>query len=82
MIGKVLGQRNYVREEEDTDMNNLKRIVVTQSDSRYIADRPDLPGSPVIGYGKSWKEAIGDLLWHDQLGLGIEIEVIKKDTKK
>lgn len=62
-------------------MNNLKKIVITQSDGRYTADRPNLPGSPVVGYGKSWKEAIGDLLWHDQLGLGIEIEVIKENKK-
>lgn len=58
------------------------RVVVTCNGGVYTADRPDLPGSPIVGYGKTWKEALGDLLWHDQIHLGIRIEIPKEDMKK
>lgn len=49
------------------------KIVVMKSGDLYIADRPDLPGSPIVGYGKTTKEAIGDLIYNDMKSFNIEI---------
>lgn len=46
---------------------------------RYIADRPDECGSPVVGYGKTPLEAIGDLILNDQETFGIEISVTSEE---
>ena len=49
------------------------KVVVTQKrKNMFCADRPELPGSPYCGYGRTWKEALGDLLLNAQKDFGIE----------
>ena len=49
---------------------------------RYCADRPELSGSPSVGYGKTPKEALGDLIYSVYEDLGITLELPKKEYKR
>lgn len=41
----------------------MNRIIIKeQEDGTFMADRPHLPGSPIIWRGRTWKESLGDLL--------------------
>lgn len=41
----------------------MNRIVIKeQENGKFIADRPKEPGTPIVGRGSTWKEALGDLL--------------------
>lgn len=66
-------------------MNKLKiKVSKRKTDSDFIADPIDYPGSPIIGRGRNKWEAVGSLLyglrhensiWHDKLDFpAIEIE--------
>lgn len=58
------------------------RIVISQQDNHtWIADRPALSGSPVIGKGKNWKEALGDLFLQDVDTYPKEVYVQDKQGK-
>lgn len=42
-----------------------ERVEVRPQDRGWVADRPHLPGTPVVGRGDTWLEALGDLLIQD-----------------
>lgn len=42
-------------------------------DGKFTADRPKLPGSPRIGHGRTWREAVGDLLINAQGEFGVQV---------
>ena len=49
------------------------KIVITQlRENQFCADRPELPGSPICGYGTTWKEAAGDLFIQAGKDFGID----------
>ena len=59
----------------------VKRIAKTGK-WRFCADRPELCGSPNVGYGKTPKEAIGDLFYYMYKDLGIELELPEEEYKR
>jgi len=56
-------------------VDERNKIIVKKDGDRWYADRPALPGSPVVGRGDTHMEAIGVLFYQDQAKLGFEITV-------
>jgi len=49
---------------------------------KYRADRPNLCGSPTVGYGKTTKEALGDLIYNDSKSFNIQLELPPEEYNK
>lgn len=58
----------------------MKIVIKQGEDGKFTADRPRLSGSPPIGHGHTWKEALGDLVSNDRLAFGIH-QVYVEDKK-
>jgi hypothetical protein len=56
-------------------------LVKQQKDGTFIADRPGMSGSPIVGYGKTWAEAIGNLVIHDPAFFKVAVRVEDKHGK-
>lgn len=54
-------------------------IVKEQPDGTYVALRPHLLGAYIIGRGKTWLEALGDLAIQDIHRFKIQARVERKD---
>lgn len=54
----------------------IKITRISQSgDRQFCADRPEVSGSPSIGYGKTPKEALGDLIYNIGQELGFRLQL-------
>ena len=53
----------------------LERVEVRPLGSTWVADRPHLSGSPIVGRGKNWLEALGSLLVQDPDRFGVRAVV-------
>jgi hypothetical protein len=63
-----------------TDAVDTEVVTVREGeDGRWTADRMHLPGSPIIGRGKTWLEAVGALAIQDPERFGIKVKVFTKD---
>jgi len=60
------------------------KIVIRKIDSNdnytWMADRPEFPGSPLVGYGTTWQNALADLICLDQKKFGYKIEIENDDN--
>jgi len=47
----------------------------------WMADRPELCGSPIVGYGTTWQNALANLICLDQKKFGYEIKIQVEDDE-
>jgi hypothetical protein len=63
------------------------KIVISKNKSKcddqykYIADRPERCGSASVGYGRTPKEALGDLIYNAYNDFDVELELPKSEYK-
>lgn len=55
------------------------KVEVRPDGDTWVADRPALAGSPVVGRGKTWLEALGDLMIQDVATFGVRAFVYDRD---
>ena len=62
-------------------MCNMKtRILIKKINEKlWCADRPQMCGSPTVGYGKTEIEALGDLIWQDQNSFNVSVKIEVKN---
>ena len=63
-------------------MNPTEISVYQRGPRLYCADRMKIAGSPIVGYGKNAKEAIGDLVWNDPESFNIDLDISPMILKK
>ena len=69
-------------QQDMLDQSDPKRVVVKEDSNGggFTADRPALSGSPVVGRGRTWLEALGDLVLQGQREFGVSnVRVVKAD---
>ncbi len=60
----------------------MKVVIKQGEDGKFTADRPRLPGSPPIGRGHTWKEALGDLVNNDPKAFNLGIVLVEDKCGK
>ena len=68
-----------------TDLNKVITIEVKKvgkGNFKYCADRPQFSGAPSVGYGKTCKEAIGDLIYKSSNDFLIELNLPKEELNR
>lgn len=48
----------------------------------WCADPVDMPGSPVVGTGRNYLEAIGDLMVNAQKDMNITFDIVDENGKR
>ena len=71
MLNTWLSEFGLYREED------VMKIVVRKEGGSFVADRPSLAGTPIVGRGESRLAALGDLLFQSPKEFGLEIEFDK-----
>jgi hypothetical protein len=51
------------------------KLKISKDGAQFVVDDPTVPGSPVVGRGRTMKEAIGDYFHGNQTKLGLSFDV-------